>query len=381
MTGDVVDELRQRQIDTARLVVVKIGSAVLSEGGRLSKAMVNQLGGDIALLRRTGRDVIVVSSGAIASGLGPLGLKSMPQAIADKQAAAAVGQQVLMQAWAEALRRSRTTVAQVLLTADDLDHRTRYLNARHTLQSLLARGVLPIVNENDSVSFDEIKMGDNDHLSALVTTLVAGQLLIMLTNVDGLRQGGARGAVMRQVPADADVSAHVEQARSVTGVGGMGTKVAAARLVGDAGIPAIIAPGRQKGVLRDIVAGKAIGTYFEPKASVLDLRRRWLATATRARGSLIVDAGARRALVEQKASLLPSGILRVEGRFPAGAVVRICDEAGAAFARGLAAYASDEIEKVRGCKGADLPAILGYRYLDEIVHRNDMVVEKQGLRD
>jgi glutamate 5-kinase len=271
-------------------------------------------------------------------------------------------------------------VAQVLLTADDLDHRTRYLNARHTLQTLLHHGVVPIVNENDSVSFDEIKMGDNDHLSALVTTLVSADLLIMLTVVEGLHRGGPHGEIIPRIAADTDAGAHVARAISATGVGGMSTKVAAALLVGESGVPTIIAAGTRKGVLRAIIGGQEVGTFFEPRPDVrrgrLDPRRRWLATATRARGSILVDDGARRALIERGASLLPSGIIAVEGRFESGAVVRICDAQGTAFARGLASYASDEIERVRGRKGAELPAILGYRYIDEIVHRNDLVIEK-----
>lgn len=364
-----------RSLPETGLIVVKIGSGVLAREGRFSQATVRRLGADIAFLRRAGWHVIVVSSGAVALGLKPLGLAQMPRSIVDKQAAAAVGQQLLVGAWAEAMRKARITVAQVLLTAEDLDHRTRYLNARHTLQALLTQGVLPVINENDSVAFDEIKMGDNDHLSALVTTLVSARLLIMLTTVDGL-QRMPEGDVIRTVEAGESVDRHIETRRSATGVGGMKTKVEAARLVNDAGIPAIIAPGARSGVLRDLLAGAQIGTYFKPAASRLDTRRRWIATATRPRGVLVVDEGARRAIVSRNASLLPAGILAVEGRFDAGSVVRIRDEAGEVFARGLVSYTSDEIERVRGRKGAEMPAILGYRYLDEIVHRNDLVVER-----
>lgn len=358
-------------------MVVKIGSGVLAGGGRFNRRAVQRLGAELAGLRRTGREVILVSSGAVASGLKLLGLTEMPRAIVDKQAAAAVGQQLLMNAWAETLGKARIPVGQVLLTADDLDHRMRYLNARHTLRTLLNHGVLPIVNENDSVSFDEIRMGDNDHLSALVTTLMAAQLLVMLTTVEGLHDGGPGGAVIPFVRAGESVAGHVGKTKSATGVGGMRTKVEAAALVGDAGVPAIIAPGDRPNVLADIVAGRPVGTFFEPKKSTLEPRRRWIATATRTRGALVVDAGARRAIVERKASLLPAGIVAVEGRFPAGTVVRICDETGETFARGLVSYASDEIERVRGRRGSELPAILGYRYLDEIVHRNDLVVERR----
>jgi glutamate 5-kinase len=367
--------LQQRAMEAATVVVVKIGSGVVAPGGKLDPAAVSRLGADLAAVRRTGRQVIVVSSGAIASGFRLLGLRDMPKDIAEKQAAAAVGQQILMQAWAHALKKAQLTVAQVLLTADDLDHRTRYLNARHTFLRLLAHGVMPIVNENDSVSYAEIRMGDNDHLSALVTTLVSAHLLIMLSVADGLRRGGPSGELIDLVrPADA-AGDNVSKDKSATGVGGMRTKLEAARLVNDAGIPAVIAAGTQPRVLSELLAGKAHGTWFEPKPSRLDPRRRWLATATRPRGVIVVDDGARRAIVERNASLLPSGIVGVEGHFPAGSVVRIADGAGLSFARGLASYASDEIMKVKGRKGADLPALLGYRYMDEIVHRNDLVVE------
>ncbi len=370
--------LRQQYLASTRTVIVKIGSAALTRDGRLNRAAIARLGAEIAELRRTGRRVVIVSSGAVASGLQPLGLSAMPKAIVDKQAAAAVGQQILMAAWADAFRKEGVVVAQVLLTADDLDHRTRYLNARHTLQNLLHHGVVPIVNENDSVSFEEIKMGDNDHLSALVTLLVSADLLIMLTVVDGLRRGGPDGEVIHLVGPETEVQGHVARATSATGVGGMATKVAAALLVGQAGVPAVIAAGTHKGVLRALIAGEEVGTMFEPRISRLDPRRRWLATATRARGNILVDDGARRALVERKASLLPSGVIAVEGRFESGAIVRICDARGEPFARGMVSYASDEIERVRGRKGAELPQILGYRYVDEIVHRNDLVIEKKS---
>lgn len=368
--------LQLSAVEAAALVVVKIGSGVIAPGGKLDPAAVSRLGADLAAVRRTGRQVIVVSSGAIACGFRLLGLTSMPKAIADKQAAAAVGQQVLMQAWAGALRKAQLTVAQVLLTADDLDHRTRYLNARHTFRRLLAHGVMPIVNENDSVSYAEIRMGDNDHLSALVTTLVSGNLLIMLSVADGLRRGGPHGQLVELVrPGDA-VQDYVSADKSFTGVGGMRTKLDAAALVNDAGIPAVIAGGAKPRVVSELLAGKPHGTWFEPRPSRLDTRRRWLATATRPRGAILVDDGARRAIIERNASLLPSGVVGVEGHFPAGAVVRIVDAKGEAFARGLASYASDEIIRVKGRKGSELPAILGYRYLDEIVHRNDLVLER-----
>ncbi len=367
---------RGQWIDSAKLIVIKIGSGVLTGVDGLNRRALRRLGNQMVAIREAGRQVVVVSSGAVASGLQPLGLARMPKTIVDKQAAAAVGQQVLMNAWADVFRKSKIAVGQVLLTSDDLDHRSRYLNARHTLVSLLHRGVIPIINENDSVSFEEIKMGDNDHLSALVTTLISANLLVMLTNVDGLRRGGANGELIEMVRADDDVEEHVSQTKSATGVGGMATKLQAARLVGRSGIPAIIANGAQTNVLRSIVGGKPVGTYFEPRASKLDVRRRWIATATRPRGKILVDDGAEAAIVSRNASLLPSGITRIEGHFSAGAVVRICDGKGVPFARGLVSYTSDEARRVMGHNSKDIPEILGYRYLDEIIHRNDLVLDE-----
>ncbi|NOX58313.1 MAG: glutamate 5-kinase [Planctomycetes bacterium] len=359
----------------AKLIVIKIGSGVLAGPEGLDRGAIRQLGRQLAALRESGKSVVVVSSGAIASGLKPLGIARMPQTIVDKQAVAAVGQQVLMNAWADAFRKRGIQVAQVLLTADDLDHRSRYLNARHTLHSLLKRGVVPIINENDSVSFDEIMMGDNDHLSALVTTLISANLLIMLTNVDGLRRGGADGPVIETVGPTDNVEGHVAKVKSNTGVGGMSTKLQAAQLVGRSGIPAVIASGWRTHVLRDIVAGLPVGTFFEPQESKLDLRRRWIATATRPRGKISVDDGAMRAIVSRKASLLASGIVRVSGHFSAGSVVRICDTEGIPFARGLVSYTSDEVRQVLGRNSKEIPAILGYRYMDAIIHRNDLALD------
>lgn len=365
---------REAYISAASRVVVKVGSGVLAADGRLDRAALNRIGKELAGLRRTGREVILVSSGAVASGLGVLGLSEMPRSIADKQAAAAVGQQLLMQAWAGALAKARIPVGQVLLTAEDLDHRSRYLNARHTLQRLLAHGVLPVINENDSVSYDEIKMGDNDHLSALVAILMAADLLIMLTNVEGLHRGGPQGELIPTVRGGASVAEFASAVKSKTGVGGMVTKVLAARVTGEAGIATIIASGRREGVLREIIAGKAVGTFFEPARRDLDLRRQWIATATRVRGVLVIDNGARKAILERGASLLPSGIVEVKGRFDAGSPVRIVDSEGQVIARGLVSYASDEIDRVKGKRSTELATILGFRYTDEIIHRNDMVV-------
>ncbi len=367
----------RQYVERSRLIVIKIGSAVLTKAGQLNKRAITRLGKEVIALKNAGRDVVIVSSGAVASGLAAMGLQRMPRTIVDRQAAAAIGQQTLMNAWSTVFARAGIHVAQVLLTADDINSRGRYLNARHTLQTLLARSIVPVVNENDSVSYDEIRLGDNDHLSALVTTLISADLLIMLTDVEGLRSGGPHGELIRMVLATESAHGHIQAAKSETGIGGMKTKVDAAVLAGDAGVPTIIAGGRRNGVLSDIFAGRPVGTLFAPRVSKLDARRRWIASVARPEGTLIVDSGASEAIVRRNASLLPSGILAVDGRFSAGAVVKVCQDNGQLIARGLASYASDEVDRIRGHKCAEIALLLGYRYMEEVVHRDDLVV----LRD
>ena len=361
-----------------RLIVVKIGSAVIAPGGRLDRPVLLDLAAQVARTRDAGVRIVVVSSGAVACGRSALALDVMPERIVQKQAAAAVGQAILIRAWDEALDPTRTAVAQVLLTAEDLDHRTRFLNARHTLEALLDAGIVPIVNENDSVSFEEIRLGDNDRLSALTALCVGADRLVILSTAPGLKDSS--GAVVPVVGDVAAARAHITPDRSATGVGGMATKLDAAELAASAGVRVTIAPGREPGVLTRLLAGEAIGTDFPARAPTDGARKRWLGATTHPRGSITIDAGAALALTTRNASLLPKGITGVSGPFAQGAPIRIVSPDGREIARGLASYTSDEIAAIKGHKADQIQSILGYTYCDEVVHRDDLVLTPEGAR-
>lgn len=379
-----------RDFAGVRRVVVKVGSAVLAPKGELEEAAVARLAQGIVGLCQGGRasepqrQVMLVSSGAVASGFRTLGLSASPKTIVLKQAAAAIGQSRLMNAYAAAFAEAgRATgaergVAQVLLTSDDLDHRARVLNARRTLAALLEHGVTPIINENDSVSFDEIKLGDNDRLSALVASHTQADLLVILSTVRGVYEGGDAKRVISVIPPQDDPSGHVQAEKSATGVGGMATKIAAARICTSAGIPVVIAGGNEPDVLRRVLAGEEIGTYFPAPRRRVPLRKRWIGQSTRAKGKIVVDEGARKALVSRGASLLASGIVDVKGHFSAGAAVDILGPDQKVVARGLASYSAEEIRKIRGKRAAQIVTILGYNYRDEVVHRDDLMLVGEG---
>jgi glutamate 5-kinase len=368
-----------------RRVVVKVGSAVLAPDGAPSPAAFARLAGGIAAAMSNNIDVVVVSSGAVASGFRALGLQTPPKQISKKQAAAAVGQHRLMASWAAAFEPHGIGVAQVLYTAEDLDARPRFLNARRTLGELLDAGIVPIVNENDSVSFAEIKLGDNDRLSALTAGLVDAGLLLILSSVPGLLSNGVdaeksggtavkKGEVVPTVRDLSDGLRHVRAEKTGVGTGGMETKLAAAATAAGWGIPTVIASGAVDLVLPRVLAGERIGTMFAPAMRARTSRKRWIESSARPRGTIRVDAGCKAAITKRGASLLPSGVVAVDGKFARSTAVQIADEAGAVFARGIAAYASDEIEKIRGKKATQIAATLGYAYCDEVVHRDDLVV-------
>ena len=323
---------------------------------------------------------MLVSSGAIATGMARLGLVERPRSIPEKQAAAAVGQSALMWQYEAAFGRHRIPVGQVLLTAQDISDRARYLNAKNTLLALLKFDVMPIVNENDTVAVEEIKVGDNDNLSALVASLIDADLLVLLTDVDGLYTDdptvNARARKLETVEAVTDEIARL--ARDRTGgvsVGGMVTKLQAARKAAAAGVPMIIASGRAPGVLRRILAGEPVGTYFAPKAARLTARKRWIAFAVPPQGKLTVDAGALQALTQHGKSLLPSGIIEVEGDFASGEVVTLLAGAtGREFARGVVNFDADEVRQIRGAKTKEIEGRLGYRSFDEVIHRDNLVI-------
>ena len=350
--------------DTTRLVV-KLGTGVLTDSRKQPDlAQMEQLVAQIAEQRQAGREIVLVSSGAVGAGMGALGYAKRPNDLAELQACAAVGQSKLMAIYEKLFEAQHLSVAQILLTHDDLQHHERHLNARNTLVTLLAHGVVPIINENDVVSFTELKFGDNDKLSALVASLLPADLLLILTTVDGVLENFGK-ANPRTIPVIERVDEALEQKAggtdSATAVGGMASKIQAAKIVIRSGIPLVIASGRKKRVMARVLAGEEEGTLFVPQPTKLKGRKRWIAFFHHPNGALFVDPGARKALRDGGKSLLPPGITRCEGEFAAGDVVRICDKDGTEFARGIAGFSATEI------KAKKLQRV-------EVVHRDNLVI-------
>ena len=358
--------MRRTWLKDISRVVVKFGTGVVTDSRKQpDPAQLEQLVAQVAEQRKAGREIVIVTSGAVGAGMGALGLEKRPTDLTELQACAATGQSRLMALYERLFAAHGLHVAQVLLTHEDLRDHERHLNARNTLVTLLARGVVPIVNENDAISFTEIKFGDNDELSALVAALLPADLLVILTTVDGLIEnfGHANPKTIRLVER---IDAALEKiARGTdtpaTSVGGMRSKLEAARIVTRAGIPLVIASGKKKHVLAAVLAGEDEGTLFVPQPGRLKGRKRWIAFFHRPRGALFVDDGAKAALRERGKSLLPPGVARCEGEFAAGEVVRICDLNGTEFARGITRFSAGEI---RSRKLARV----------EVVHRDDLVI-------
>jgi glutamate 5-kinase len=370
----------RRQLGRVRRLVVKVGTGLITRPGLgPDPERIAALAGEIASVRE-GREVVLVTSGAIATGMVRLTLAARPRSIPEKQAAAAVGQSALMWHYEQAFKRHGVPVGQVLLTAQDISDRARYLNARNTLLALLRFGVLPVVNENDTVAVEEIKVGDNDNLSALVASLIEADLLVLLTDVDGLYTSDPAkdAAAVKLDTVDAitdEIERLVWRSTSAGSVGGMATKLQAAQKAAAAGVPMVIASGRAQGVLARILRGETAGTYFAPKADRLGARKRWIAFAVPPQGRLTVDAGALEALTRQGRSLLPSGVTKVDGDFAAGEVVALVGEAdGRDFARGLVNFDASELRKIQGAKTREIEQRLGYKSFDEVIHRDNLVV-------
>jgi len=365
----------RNELVAARRVVVKIGSRLLAESPAGRPAAIAD---QVAELRKRGVEVVIVSSGAIAIGVHALQLAARPHDLPGLQAAAAVGQSRLMQHWEHAFAPHDMLIGQVLLTHDDLGDRRRFLSARLTLRALLDQKVVPIINENDTVAVEEIKFGDNDQLAALVSSLVSADALIILTDVDGVwDEHGKRIPVVRDVEREAAPVAGKSRTDGV-GSGGMASKVQSAKIVTRLGIPAVVAPGRDPRVLCDVLAGVDRGTVFLPgtagSARPVSRRKHWIAYGPKPTGRIVVDDGARRALVEAGKSLLPRGITAVEGEFDAGDTVSVIASDGTELARGLAAYDAAALRRIRGLHSSDFEATLGYRSLDEAIHRDDLVI-------
>jgi glutamate 5-kinase len=364
-------------VAAARRVVVKIGTNALTNAtGRFHRPHFQRLANELVALAKT-RELIIVSSGAIALGVERLGLDAKPKDIPGKQACAAVGQSRLMRAWEEAL--DPRLVAQVLLTHSDVQDRRRYLNARHALERLISERVVPVINENDTVSVDEIKFGDNDTLAGLVAGLVSADALVILSDVDGLYDADPRGnpdakLISTVTEVTRAMLAAAGGSGSTVGTGGMATKLRAAQKVMELGVRCVIAPGQKSGTLTRVFDGEEVGTVFEPHPGRRDARTAWIAHALKARGTVVVDDGARAALEKKGKSLLPSGIREVKGNFSHGDPVEIADPHGDIFARGLAAYGADELRKLAGKRTREIEATLGYRGMDEAIHRDDLAL-------
>jgi len=367
------------RLRSARRVVVKVGSALLVDAatGRLNRGWLAALAEDLAAGRRGGQELVVVSSGAIALGRGPLQLAAGRLRLEESQAAAAVGQIRLAHAWTEVLEQTGLTVAQVLLTLGDTEQRRRYLNARGTLFTLLRLGAVPVINENDTVATAEIRYGDNDRLAARVAQMLSADCLVLLSDVDGLYSADpARDADATLIQQVARITPEIEAmaggVSSAVGSGGMATKLAAAKISLAAGCHMCVANGRETHPLRRIAEG-ARCTWFVAEASPLTVRKQWIAGSLQPVGELHVDAGAVRALRDGR-SLLPAGVTKVGGRFDRGDPVVVRAPDGAEVARGLCAYSSGDAERIRGRRSSDLEELLGFRGRDEMIHRDDLVL-------
>jgi len=352
-------------LKSAVRLVVKLGTGVLTDSRKqIDPVQLEQLVAQVASLRKSGKEIVLVTSGAVGAGMGALGYEKRPNELAELQACAAVGQSRLMAIYAELFAKHDLHVAQVLLTHEDLEHHERHLNARNTLVTLLGHDVVPIINENDAVSFTEIKFGDNDKLSALVASLLPADLLVILTTVDGVVENFGKAnpktiSIIEQI--DSTIEKLGGGTSSETAVGGMKSKIEAAKIVVRSGIPLVIASGKKKNVLAKVLTGEDEGTLFVAQPMKLQGRKRWIAFFHHPKGALFVDNGAKKALRESGKSLLPPGVARCEGEFAADDVVRICDLDGTEFARGIAKFSGEEI---RAKKLARV----------ELVHRDDLVI-------
>jgi len=357
-------------------VVVKVGTSILTDSsGQFSKEHAEKLCAQVLEALKMGREIVLVSSGAIASGMDVLGMKTRPKELPKLQACAAVGQGKLMRVYEEFFAKKGFHAAQVLLTRDGVEDRERYLNARNTLQTLLKMKILPIVNENDTVATEEIRFGDNDTLSALVGSLVEADLLLILSDVEGFYRKDK--TLVRKVETVREIHhelrKHLFQNKREKTIGGMETKLEAARFLMQAGISMVVANGSDEHILAKILRGEDVGTWFSGGRTRRTQKKNWLAFSKTA-GDIHVDAGARKALAEGGKSLLPSGIVKISGTFGVGAVVRVLDTDGALIARGLTNYSFEELGKIKGLKTQEISKILGYKYYDEVIHRDNLVI-------
>ncbi len=371
---------RQNLFDQAKRVIIKVGSAVLTDDSGLNLAVIDSIARQVSFLRATGREVILVSSGAVATGRQRLGItKSSNEEMRVKQALAAVGQGLLMQAYEHAFAEHDQHVAQVLLTHGDLSHRDRYLNVRNTILTLFELGVVPIINENDTVSAEELRFSDNDTLGALMTNMIGADMFIILTDVDCLytahpSEDETAQPVYTVAKIDKNVEKMAGHSNSLLGRGGMLAKINAAKMVSAGGGSSFIGPGRNQNILQELFSGELIGTFFLPGEGKMNRRKHWIAYVLRPEGKLVIDTGACRALIEKGKSLLPSGVVGVHGNFEIGAAINCVAIDGQVIAAGLSNYSSDDIERIKGCNSSEITKILGYKDSDVIIHRDNLVL-------
>ncbi len=373
--------LKRSDLKNGQRIVVKVGTSTLTHpNGKLNLHRIENLVRQLADLHNQDKEVILVTSGAIGVGANRMGFEKVPDTIPQKQALAAIGQGALLHLYEKIFAEYGKTVAQVLLTRDDLDDRLRYLNATNALLAMLEFGVIPIINENDTVAVEEIKFGDNDTLSALVATIVEADLLIILSDVDGLYDSDPRVNVKAVLLEEIDEITTVMEDNSKNrgssfSSGGMFTKLKAARICMMAGVPMLIANSDNDNVIRQVVNGENIGTMFIPRESKINARKKWIAFGSLSHGQLTVDAGAAAALLNRGKSLLPSGIAEVIGDFERGTVVAVMNPEGIEIARGLVNYNSTEIKQIAGKQTAEIEKLLGEKDYDEVIHRNNLWVE------
>lgn len=370
---------RKSRTNLIQRAVVKVGSNVLTARDGLNLEAIASIGSQICQLMDQGIQIILVSSGAMASGMKKMGFSKRPEAIPRRQAISAIGQAGLIREWEKTFDRFDRKVAQILLTSDDLTSRKRYLNARNTMNTLLEWQVVPIINENDTIMVEEIKLGDNDNLAAMIALLLDADIFINLTDIDGLYDKDPRvHPDARLIPRVATYSKSIERFAGdipgALGTGGMLSKIKAARKVTASGIPMVIAKGYQPDILLRLAAGKSHGTFFVPKDHKLNRKKCWIGYTVNPRGTLSVDAGAAKALLKNGKSLLPSGIVDVQGQFPVGGVVSVVTEAHELIGNGLVNYNADEIRSIMGLKTSHIKARLGQKTYDEVIHRDNLVI-------
>ena len=373
--------LEREALKAAKRIVVKVGTSTITySNGKRNFSQIDRLARELSDLQNQGKEMILVTSGAVAVGVDRLGLVKKPDTIPGKQAAAAVGQGVLMHTYEKFFADYGQVVAQVLLTKTESLDRHRYTNSRNTFMELLRQRVIPIVNENDVVALDELKIGDNDNMSALVAGIVDADLVIILSDVDGLYTANPQThPEAKLVHTVTEITPAIEEsaggAGTLRGTGGMATKIQAAKAATSSGINLVIASGTEKNAVPRIVAGEEIGTLFVSRENRLQFRKRWLAFGARIMGSIIVDEGCCKALHKAGGcSILPAGITGVDGSFEAGSTVSVKDAQGHEMARGLVHYGSEELEKIKGCRSGEIEELLGHKNFDEVIHRDDLVI-------